>query len=86
MPYTHHKGDWQQSAAFGKNPRAQYWKITVTNQNMPKFEALLDFAHKCADQSAVEIMRRFRQKVELADKKTDGVFDPVTDFGLLTIY
>ena len=46
---------------------------------MPKHKALLEFAHKMADQSAVEIMRIFRQTVDVANKEDDNGFDPVTN-------
>jgi len=51
----------------------------VTNHDVPDYEALLSFAKKMADRSAVEIMRLFRQEIDIANKEGDEGFDPVTD-------
>lgn len=42
------------------------------------FRTLLDAAHAMADASGPVIMRHFRKRMEVENKRTDGSFDPVT--------
>ncbi|HWK32298.1 MAG TPA: inositol monophosphatase family protein, partial [Hyphomicrobium sp.] len=50
----------------------------MTNLPLTPLPDLVDFAHSLADASGAAILPYFRAALSVADKGTDGFFDPVT--------